>query len=191
MKKPLISLLLVGCLSLTPMAAYADEKDDRIAELEAQIEELQSTIAELEEQLSANKSTTQDEYSIGETWVVEGQWKLTVDSVEAVKERNEFTDKNPAAVYRVTYTYENLGYESDFMDLYFSMEDKIIDADGKMGYSYPGDVTLYPQETPVGARCEAQTCIGVDNEGDFKLYVEKYDGNNAEHKAVFNITVQN
>ena len=36
-----------------------------------------------------------------------------------------------------------------------------MDAAGKMGYDYPGDVTDYPQETPVGATCTAQACIGV------------------------------
>ena len=60
----------------------ADEKDDRIAELEETVvnlesenEELRATIAELEEKLSeaTPKSSNQDEYKIGETWIVEGQ----------------------------------------------------------------------------------------------------------------------
>ena len=99
---------------------YADAKDDRIAELEAQVADLQK---QLDEALSKiPSSTNQKEYKIGETWVVEGQWKLTVDSVEEVQERNEFSDKQPQAVYIVTYTYENLGYESEYSDgLYLSM----------------------------------------------------------------------
>ena len=44
-----------------------------------------------------------------------------------------------------------------------------MDSTGKMGYSYPGDVTKYAQSVPVGAFCEAQACIGVDNPGSFKI----------------------
>ena len=129
-------------------------------------------------------------YSIGETWVVDGQWNVTVNSVEETSDRNEFSDKEPAAVYLVTYTYENVGYVDDdgFMDgLFISMEDTIVDAEGKMGYSYPGDVSLYAQETPVGATCEAQACIGVDNAGSFKIHITQYDGNGNEQNAVFSI----
>lgn len=124
---------------------YADEKDDRIAELEAQVADLQKQLDEALAKIPS--STNQKEYKIGETWVVEGQWELTVDSVEEVQERNEFSDKQPQAVYIVTYTYENLGYESEYSDgLYLSMEDSIVDSAGKMGYSYPGDITLYPRK---------------------------------------------
>ncbi len=131
------------------------------------------------------------EYKIGESWVVDGQWSLTVNSVQEAKDRNQFSDKDPAAVYIVTYTYENLGYE-DSMELmeglYFSLEDSIVDNAGKMGYSYPGDTTMYPQQTPVGASCEAQACVGVDNAGSFRIRISKYDGNGDKQKAVFNLT---
>lgn len=80
--------------------------------------------------------------------------------MEETKDRNEYSDKNPAAVYVVTYTYENIGYVD---------EDGIVDSTGKMGYSYPGDVTKYAQSVPVGAFCEAQACIGVDNPGSFRM----------------------
>lgn len=174
----------------------ADDKDDRIAELESEIVELQTTIEELQEKLSEAEakqpsSTSNEEYKIGDTWVVEGQWKLTIDSVEEVEERNEYSDYQPDAVYLLTYTYENLGYEDDIMDgLYISLDNGIVDSDGKMGYSYPGDVTLYPQETPVGASCEAQVCIGVDHAGSFKINCTEYDGNYEKHSAVFSVEVE-
>lgn len=129
-------------------------------------------------------------YAIGETWIVDGQWKVTVNSVEETADRNPYSEKNPAAVYLVTYTYENIGYvdRNGIMDgLYISMDDTIVDATGKMGYSYPGDQTLYAQETPVGATCEAQVCIGVDNAGSFKIHVTHYDGNGNKQSAVFSI----
>ena len=53
----------------------------------------------------------------------------------------------------------------------------------------PGDVTLYAQETPVGATCEAQACIGVDNAGSFKIHFSHYDGMDTEQSAVFNVEI--
>lgn len=90
----------------------------------------------------------------------------------------------------LTYTYENLGYDDDIMDgLYISLDDGIVDSAGKMGYSYPGDMTLYPQETPVGATCEAQVCIGVDNAGNFKINYSNYDRDYNKYSAVFSVEI--
>ncbi len=135
-----------------------------------------------------NESVRDGELAIGDTWTVDGQWKLTINSVQETFDRNPYSDKKPEAVYLVTYTYENLGYEDSFLDgLFISIDDSIVDNAGKMGYSYPGDQQKYAQETPIGATCEAQACIGVDNAGSFKIYVDKYDGNGNKHKAIFNL----
>lgn len=142
-----------------------------------------------------NKTTetpTQTEFNIGETWTVEGQWSLVVNSVSATEERNEYAETNPAAVYIVDYTYKNIGYtdKSGLMDgLFFGMDDSIVDSTGLMGYSYPGDVTKYASEAPVGATCNAQSCIGVDNAGTFKINVVQYDGNGNKQTATFVIAV--
>ena len=195
MKKKIFAILLAGTLVLSSSPpVFADEKDDKIEQLEAQISEMQKTIDELQKQLdeasSGAKSTSQDTYKIGESYVVEGQWKITVDSVETTDDRNEYSDKNPAAVYLVAYTYENLGYDDDIINgLYISLDDGIVDSAGKMGYSYPGDLSMYPQETPVGASCQAQACIGVDNAGSFKINFYNYDGNGQKQSAVFEIDV--
>lgn len=195
MKKKLITLLLASFLVLSCSSpVFADEKDNKIEQLEAQIVEMQKTIDELQKQLdeasAKSQTTSQDFYKIGEPYVVENQWKITVDSVEEVSNRNEFSEKNPAAVYLVTYTYENLGYDDDAMNgLYISLEDGIVDSFGKMGYSYPGDISMYPQETPVGAFCQAQACIGVDNAGDFKINFYTYDSNGQKQSAIFEINV--
>lgn len=129
------------------------------------------------------------EYGIGETWTVNGQWSLTVDAVEETYSRNPYAEKNPAAVYIVTFTYSNIGYTdaSGIMDgLFFNMDDSIVDCKGMMGYSYPGDVTDYPQETPIGATCRGQVCIAVDNAGfPIKLNVLHYDGNSQKQTATF------
>lgn len=133
-------------------------------------------------------------YKIGETWTVAGQWKITINSVEETSYRNPFAETNPETVYMVTYTYENLGYtDTDgimnglFVDLELGT---IVDAQKCTGYSYPGEITYYAQEIPIGSKCKAQACIGVDHSGDFKIYYDAYDGNFIERKAVFKINVK-
>ena len=129
---------------------------------------------------------------VGDTWEVDGQWKLTINSVKATEERSEYADSQPSAVYVIDYTYENIGYEDDIMDgLYIELSSgQIVDSQGKMGYPYPGNITNYPAETPVGASCDAETTIGVDNPGNFKLTCIQYDGNDEKQKATFDITVE-
>lgn len=198
MRKRMTAILFVAGLTAFSLTAFADEKDDRIAQLEQQIADMQLTIDDLQKQLDeakaegneASDTDSKDEYGMGETWTVDGQWKVTVLSVEETQERNEYEEKTPAAVYLVTYEYENLGYEVEgWNGLFLSLDEEIVDAAGKMGYSYPGNVTDYPRETPVGASCTAQVCIGVDNAGDFKIHFSTYDGNDEEQKAVFAVKV--
>ncbi len=132
-------------------------------------------------------------YEMGQTWTVPGQWKLTVTACDEMSERNEYSDKSPAAVYLVTYTYTNLGYVDnwDMMDgLYMSLEEIIVDSNGKTGYSYPNSVTKSLEEAPVGATCEGQVCIGVDHAGPFTIHYSQYDGNSNKQKAVFKVHPQ-
>lgn len=202
MRKNIFALVAASAILATSSTAFADEKDDRIKELETQVEEmqgtiddLQSTIDDLKKQLEkyAAKSD-KDIYEIGDTWTVAGQWSLTIDSVEEIDARNEYADTDPAAVYMITYSYENLGYEDKdglLNGLYIDLSMAgIVDADKKMGYAYPGDISLYPVETPVDAKCEAQACVGVDNAGNFKLNVSAYDSDGNEQKATFSVVVE-
>lgn len=129
-------------------------------------------------------------YKIGETWIVNGQWELTIDSIEETTDRNEFENVRPNAVYIINYTYKNLGYENEIMEgLYFSIDDMVVDSTGLMGYTYAGDITYYPQSTPIGASCKAQDCFGVDNAGNLTLIIHKTDGNNIERVATFVLEV--
>lgn len=190
MKKKFLCMLLAVTMALSPTTVFADEKDDKIAELEAQVKEMQATIEELQAELAKyTEGTNQEEYKIGETWTVPGQWALTINSVEETADRNEYEERQPGAVYIVSYTYENLGYEDEYMDgLFLNIEfGKIVDSSGKMGYAYPGNVTMYPNEAPVGAVCDAQACIGVENPGSFKIHFSNYDGTSTNQSAVFSI----
>lgn len=134
--------------------------------------------------------------NVGDTWTVDGQWKLTIDSVTTTSDRNEFSDVKPQQVVIVTYSYENLGYEDNFMDgLYFDLSQNgdasVVDSAGEMAVSYPGDISKYPQEIPVGAKCTgAQACIGLMNTSDtITMTIKKYDGNNNSQSVKCNLKV--
>lgn len=136
---------------------------------------------------------TVTKYEIGQTWTVDGQWSLVINSVTATEDRNEFAETNPAAVYIIDYTYTNIGYTdaSGLMDgLFFNVDETIVDSKGIMGYSYPGDIVKYAKETPVGATCNAEACIGVDNAGSFEITVIHYDGNSQKQSATFSLNVE-
>lgn len=153
-----------------------NKKDDKSAKSEQE--------SETKDKQESESKKEDGAYKIGETWTVDGQWSLTVNSVEETPYRNEFSESNPAAVYIVTYTYTNLGRSGG---LFMSMDNKIVDSAGKMGQSYPGDISIYPQDTPAGATCQAQSCIGVDNPGSFKIHMDEYDDSGNKQSAVFNI----
>lgn len=124
---------------------------------------------------------------------VEGQWKFTVDKVTVTDERNEFEESNPAEVIVVDYHYENIGYEdeSGIMDGLFLDPGmaQVIDAQGNMCSEYPlVSIDAMPQETPVGAKCTAQTAIGLKADGSpVKVLFEQYDGNDEIHEATFEL----
>lgn len=131
-------------------------------------------------------------YKVGDTWTVDGQWSLTIDSVEATNERNEFEETQPAQVVKINYHYENIGYEDEtglmdglFLDL--GSCGQVVDAEGNVCTEYPlGDV--YAQETPVGAKCQAESYFGLIAEGSpIKLSLSQYDGNGDEQKAAFEL----
>lgn len=148
-----------------------------------------------EELPEENETLDAKEYGLGDTWIVDGQWSLTIDSISVTDDRNEFSEKEPAQVLILNYVYENIGYVDDngLMDgLYIDLDGgQIVDSEGFMGYSYPGDITDYPKEVPVGAKCKAQSCIGLDSEStEVKIIINKYDGTGVEHTATFILPIE-
>ena len=81
-------------------------------------------------------------YGLGERVVIENNGEeiaITINSVMPTDERNPYTDKQPAQVVVVYYTYENISYSgellvSDMLNL------KAIDSAGTVADSYPAVV---------------------------------------------------
>lgn len=183
-----VTLGISGCSSGVSRAEYEKVVQER-NEYKAQLDALtgETGIDSESEPETQSEQNEQKEFKIGETWEVDGKFKIVVNSVTETDDRNQFDESNPAAVYIINYTYENLGVSDE---LYVSFEDMIVDATGKVGYSYPGDIEKYPQSIPVGANCEAEACVSVDNAGSFKDYVSIYDDEFNEYEAIFNLEVQ-
>jgi len=141
-----------------------------------------------------SKATTKTEFSTGETWEVEGQWRVTVNSVTPTDERNEFFDKEPAAVYVIEYTYENLGYEDEYGLTDGLLVDfgsgQIVDAGKTMGYEYPGGFTNYAEPVPIGASHTAQSYIGVNTAGNFTVKITEYGSDSKKQSATFICNVE-
>ena len=97
-------------------------------QLRQYIQELEAEIAALRSGSDQSEKTV---YRAGEEWIVDGQWSFTINSVTAVQERSEYTNKTPAQVVIIDYTYENLGYTDEIMDLYFTMS-SVVDEAGEV-----------------------------------------------------------
>lgn len=213
MKKKIVLALVTGVI-LSSMTACGSDTSELDA-LKKENEELRAQIEELQEELQ-NKTQEEDNaylaaaltnaseegeqraaenkiYGIGETWTVDGLWSLTFNSVAQTDDRNEYSDKTPAQVVLLNYDYENIGYKDTVQDLYISSTSfQIIDANGEIADTYPGNISTYPQETPIGTKCVgAQECIGLNNISDkIKVIVSLYDNNYTEHTATFELPVE-
>lgn len=220
MKKtiPLILLLALGLSACgkdepkqTQEQQTVEQLMTRIGELESQLSEIkkenenlkaglgnqQNEINDIQEQVEVKpENTTQESKSnevlgIDDEWVVDGQWKLKILDVKKTDNRNEYEDKNPAEVVIVSYTYENLGFEDEFLDGLFFAPEQIIDEQGSVGYTYPGDQTHYPDEIPVGSKVDiAEEIFGINNaSSEVTINFSKYDGNGNNQKASFKVPV--
>lgn len=116
-----------------------------------------------------------DCYKVGESIKVSGEsgeYTITINSAKKVKERNEYAGQDAEAVWLLDYTYENTGYDED---LYVSdTQCVVVDQNGEIGSTYPGDVTKYPDYAPKGTKCTAQMCFGTKSDTD-TIYLYFYD----------------
>lgn len=178
-------LIIMVALMLTLTSCGGNTEQQKPAGTEAPAEQTETT-----EATEAAKKEKK-EYGIGETWDADGKFNLTITDVKTTEGRNEFDESNPAEVVIITYSYENIGFESEIQDL-FLVPDKVIDESGSMAKSYPAVEDLnYAQETPPGAKMDnAQEAFGLNNESkNIKAIFEIYDDEGNKYKATFNVPV--
>ena len=200
--KKLLALVLSGTLLLTacgssPDAAKGEDLKKKVESLEKENASLKekadkydAIVAKMEEEEAKKKeNTSKTEFKAGEEWLVDGQFKLTVHGAETTNDRNEFSDKKPEQVIRVTYSYENLGYKGEVQDLFITPEN-LVDEAGEMADTYPIDTNpVHP--TPIGAKMKnAQEAYALNNKSkQVKVIFEEYDNDDNRHVATFVVPV--
>lgn len=135
--------------------------------------------------LAGSIPTYNNMYNIGDIIEIEtddGKYTLCIDSIKLINERNQYSETEPNKVYKIGYTYSNINIDKD---LYISdMDFRVIDANGNMAFTYPGNVTKYPQATIKGARSAAEMIFGTHTEGDTLVlcYTENMFSNLSDFK---------
>ena len=128
-------------------------------------------------------------YHIGDTWKTD-EWELRLDGVVETSYRNSYSEKNPEALYTVSFTSTNINYYDEIMDgLFFSVDENIVDCAGEMGYAYSSDSNNLQQCVPIGAHNSFDCGIGVNHRGDFLITVIKYDSKEQKQRATFKVNV--
>lgn len=138
---------------------------------------------------NSNYTAPKSEYGLNDTFTYKNGnsiYEVTITRIRETSERNKYSDKNPAQVFIIDYTYKNISGES----LYISdMDFKVIDEQGEVGDTYPIITEKNPQSIPVGATCKAQAVYGINNKSN-NLTIYFYDNMFMEHDAIFNIKVK-
>lgn len=131
-------------------------------------------------------------YGIGETWIVPGQWEITVNSATIhslcnsySNEKNGYTNQQ---VVLVEYTYKNLGIEDG---LYLSsIYMNYYDGELESAERYACTHTKSPKECIIGAKCTASDAVVLENYSEkITVKIEKYDSNNNKQKALFELPI--
>lgn len=85
MKKKLLCMLIVAIMALSPVSVFADEKDDKIVELEEKVKELEEQVKTLEEKLSKYENGSEIENYLLEKGLLSGnRTEMAAEMVGAI-----------------------------------------------------------------------------------------------------------
>lgn len=110
-------------------------------------------------------------YTMGETWIVDGQWEFTVNSVEVHRLCNSYSNDREGytneMVVVINYTYKNLGYQNTNIDLWFSsISFDVYDGEGEAAETYACTHDKGPKECIVGMKCTASQAYVLSNDSN-------------------------
>lgn len=195
-----LALTLVFLSSCTNTVEKTPAENTGQESIEESVEDVKNEEVKTEkenekEEIEEDKRENIQELSIDDEWIVDGQWKLKINSVTTSYQRNEFEETDPSQVVIVNYSYENIGFTdpSDFMDGLYLEPYYLVDEEGNMAQFYTAVESLkYPQETPVGAKMNnVSSSFGLEAESnEVKVYFIRYDGNDVKQKAIFRLPVE-
>lgn len=142
---------------------------------------------------STSQNTNKEEtktYGLNEEITINvsgNEYVLTITGIQEMKERNQFSEKTPAQVFLIDYTYKNISSEDT---IYISdMNFKIIDEQGEIGDTYPNDTERSPQNITEGVTCKSQMVLCVNNESS-KVKLQYFDNMfNSKPDATFELDI--
>lgn len=137
-----------------------------------------------------NQNSTDKVYGLNEEWIVDGQWKLKITEVKTTQDRNKHIKENIAQVVIIKYTYENLGFKSEYQDLFLAPR-TVVDRAEREARIYPISSQKYPEPTPVGAISESTMGYGLSVESDkIKISFNQFDNDGKKmESATFEVPV--
>lgn len=107
-------------------------------------------------------------------------YRLVIDSVETMEERNPYDASKPAQVILINYTYTNISLETA---LYLDrVQFSVLDETSTVGDLYPNPIKKRPQRVSAGVTCHAQMVFALENESQ-SIQINYYE-NNSENPTV-------
>ncbi len=132
-------------------------------------------------------------FGIGETWIVDGQWEFTIDSVKKHYACNYLDEiEEGQAVVMIEYHYKNIGYVGNLQDLFISALDlDVYDENGFSGKMYGCVHSNYPTPCVYGTSSKVVYGFLIPSESDFiTIAVEHIIPPGGSAKARFEVPVK-
>ena len=128
-------------------------------------------------------------FSIGEKWVVNGEWELTILNAEL--HRNCEDNTSLAQYVLITYTYKNLGNKNSAGLAFTEYDFNVYDGSGNLATKCNcWDHTKSAEWIDIGASTTASVLFGFNTSTQsIKIVASHYDSNYNTIKADFNGTV--
>ena len=134
-------------------------------------------------------------YSIGETWVVDGEWEFTITEVKTHTLCNSYLNKtygySNQQVVAISYTYKNIGYEDE---LWMSLGTfNVYDGEGEAAKEY--SCSCYSNKNPekcvVGTKCSGTEMYILNNpSSSIMVSGGRYPSKGgSKQSAIFNIGI--
>ena len=177
MKKVQMLIAIVSLVLLTACGGTAVESTKK-TDGDATVKQTEVKAPEVEDKV----------YKIGEKVIVEDKYSITLLSIRATDQRNEFSDMEVSQVLIIDYLYENLSNSDE--DIYISDYNfKIVDSGGNMMDSYPVSGVYIPAYTPVGAKALSSMVYGTVTESNSVkvLYYDNFFSSDAIAEFELNV----
>lgn len=157
----LIIIAIIVVLAIIMNGSIEDKNQTKQANSDTLIDsDMISAILEEAKKEEIKRYKLNDEVSLSNS---NEEYTITITGIKEMKERNKFSDKNPAQVFLIDYTYKNIKGD----DLFISESSfTIIDQEGEVGDTYPNSISNYPKRIPTGSTCKAQMVLCVNNKSD-------------------------